>query len=500
MRLVLAARRSDLARIQAFQVGRSLQNAHPQIEIEYSFHESLGDKNQNDPLWQMPEKGVFTQDLRADLLAARYDLAVHSWKDLAIEDDRETEIVATLPRADMRDLLLVRRDRWEEIQRSGRITILTSSPRRSYNLQTFLPAALPAKINELIFEPVRGNVPTRVRKMWNPGADGLIVAKAALDRLLEAPEEEFAAMKAELRELLSQCRWMVLPLSANPTAAAQGALAVEVKSGRTELREFFKVINCADAFETTKREREILRSYGGGCHQKIGTSVLRRPYGEITFLRGLTDAGERLSECRLFAPQARPQKIPKDLLWPLRPADSDWFKREAIPATIPNSPLWIAKADAVPEDLAVSDSQLVWTSGSKTWLKLASRGIWVNGSADGLGEQEDPRIETLAGGGAVNWTKLTHADAPSENAMPSLATYRLIPKDESPNLDGKQCFFWTSGSAFERAVGLNSRLKSMTHFCGPGNTQKTLERNGVEPHIFLSHEQWLREMCQNPER
>jgi hydroxymethylbilane synthase len=154
MRLVLAARRSDLARIQAFQVGRSLQNAHPQIEIEYSFHESLGDKNQNDPLWQMPEKGVFTQDLRAGLLAGRYDLAVHSWKDLAIEDDGETEIVATLPRADMRDLLLVRRDRWEEIQRSGRITILTSSPRRGYNLQTFLPAALPARIDELIFEPV----------------------------------------------------------------------------------------------------------------------------------------------------------------------------------------------------------------------------------------------------------------------------------------------------------------------------------------------------------
>jgi hydroxymethylbilane synthase len=159
MRLVLAARRSDLARIQAFQVGRTLQNLNAQIQIEYSFHESLGDKNQNDPLWQMPEKGVFTQDLREGLLAGRYDLAVHSWKDLAIESDGETEIVATLPRADMRDLLLVRADRWEEVRRSGRMTIFTSSPRRSFNLQSFLPAALPAQIQELIFEPVRGNVP-----------------------------------------------------------------------------------------------------------------------------------------------------------------------------------------------------------------------------------------------------------------------------------------------------------------------------------------------------
>src|SRR5205814_4409390 len=124
MRLVLAARRSELARIQAIQVGSTLQKAHPQVNVDYSFHESLGDKNQNDPLWQMPEKGVFTQDLREGLLAGRYDLAVHSWKDLAIEDDGETEIAATLPRADMRDLLLVRADRWDEVRQTGRMTIL----------------------------------------------------------------------------------------------------------------------------------------------------------------------------------------------------------------------------------------------------------------------------------------------------------------------------------------------------------------------------------------
>ena len=493
MRLVLAARRSELARIQAFQVGRTLENLNRQITIEYSFHESLGDKNQNYPLWQMPEKGVFTQDLREGLLAGRYDLAVHSWKDLAIEDDGETEIAATLPRADMRDLLLVRADRWEEVRKNGRMAILTSSPRRSYNLQTLLPFALPAQINELIFEPVRGNVPTRVRKMWKPGADGLIVAKAALDRLLEAPEEEFAATKAELRQLISQCRWMVLPLGANPTAAAQGALAVEIKSGRPELRELFVTINSNEAFETTIREREILRSYGGGCHQKIGTSVLRRPYGEITFLRGLTDNGVVLQEVSLKPSRPRPPRILKELMWPLQPVDSDWFKREPVPATIPNSPLWFAKADALPEDARISDSQIVWTAGSKTWLKLVSRGIWVNGSTDGLGEQEDPRIETLTGG-SVNWTKITHADAPSENGARALATYRLVPKADAPNIEGKKYFFWSSGSAFERALSLNWWLKSMTHFCGPGNTQKTLERNGVEPHIFLSHEQWLREM------
>ena len=75
MRVTIASRRSDLARIQAYQVGKALQSAHQQLEINYSFHESLGDKNQNDPLWQMPEKGVFTQDFREGLLQREFDLS-----------------------------------------------------------------------------------------------------------------------------------------------------------------------------------------------------------------------------------------------------------------------------------------------------------------------------------------------------------------------------------------------------------------------------------------
>src|SRR5215204_1787714 len=95
MRLIIAARRSELARIQAYQVGDALA-ALPSISIEYSFHESLGDRNQTDPLWQMPEKGVFTSDLREGLLNGHFDLAVHSWKDLEIEENADTLVAATL--------------------------------------------------------------------------------------------------------------------------------------------------------------------------------------------------------------------------------------------------------------------------------------------------------------------------------------------------------------------------------------------------------------------
>ena len=499
VRVTIGSRRSDLARIQAYLVGEELQAAHPQIEINYSFHESLGDRNQNDPLWQMPEKGVFTQDFREGLLHGDFDLVVHSWKDLAIEVDPETEIAATLPRADARDVLLVREDRWSQIEDTGVMTILTSSPRRSYNLESFLRAALPGKLSELNFTNVRGNVPTRVRKLLELETDGLIVAKAALDRLLAAKQSEFATTRDELRQALSRCRWMVLPLRENPSAPAQGALAIEVLRRRADIRDLFAPLNCADTFAAVAREREILRGYGGGCHQKIGASVLRRPFGEITFLRGLTDDGRVLDSCSMSPLRPRPQQIPRDQLWPLNSSESDWFSRERIPAEPGGDhlSLWIAKADALPDDWCPSAGQIVWASGVQTWKRLAHRGVWVNGSAEGLGEQEAQNIAILAARD-LQWLKLTHAAGYDEGTMPVLHTYRLVPKDAPHDLQswlqGRKYFFWKSGSSFEYALSLNPWIESMTHFCGPGNTQRRLEQSGVQPHVFLDHGQWLKEM------
>jgi hydroxymethylbilane synthase len=533
MRVTIASRRSDLARIQAYQVGEALQRAHPQLEINYSFHESLGDRNQNDPLWQMPEKGVFTQDFRAGLLKGDFDLVVHSWKDLAIEQDPETEIAATLPRADARDLLLVREERWPEVERTGVMSIFTSSPRRSYNLGSFLCGALPAKLLELNFVNVRGNVPTRVRKLLQSDTDGLIVAKAALDRLLGANQAEFAATQQELRSALSQCRWMVLPLRENPSAPGQGALAIETVRRRSDLRELLSPLNCADTFAAVTQEREILRGYGGGCHQKIGASVLCRPFGQVTFLRGVTDDGCVLDECSLESSRPRPPRLPAESLWPLDSSDADWFTREMIPvrnslslrervrmrASVPEhhlnpspqpSPkgrgsfetscaLWIAKADALPDDWLPCPGRIVWASGVKTWRRLAQRSVWVNGSAESLGEHEPPNIEALVGS-PLTWLKLTHESGYSEGTMPALATYRLVPNNGDVDLEGKTYFFWQSGSSFEHALSLNPWLKSMAHFCGPGNTQRILERNGVQPHVFLDHAQWLKEMSESEPR
>src|SRR5262249_49704247 len=159
------------------------------------------------------------------------------------------------------------------------------------------------------------------------------------------------------------------------------------------------------------------------CHQKIGVSVLRRPYGEITSLRGVTDDGHVLDNYSLRPSKPRPPKIGRDEMWPAESSGADWFRREAIPATISDkfSALFISKADALPDKIHNLSSKIIWASGLKTWERLAQRGVWVNGSAESLGEQENPYLETLTGS-RLTWLKLTHVDGLAANGMETLAT------------------------------------------------------------------------------
>jgi hydroxymethylbilane synthase len=499
----IAARQSDLARLQAYRVGGAIQKAFPGIEIQYQFRASLGDINQHDPLWKMPEKGVFTEDFLRDLIEETADLVVHSWKDLPTEPRPQTEIVATLPRADVRDLLLFRKDRIEEAARTGVVRILTSSPRRSHNLREFLGEHLPWRSREVRFENVRGNIPTRLKKMLAQDVEGLIVAKAAIDRLLAAPEPEFEEARTVIREALEKSRFMVLPLSVNPTAAAQGALAIEIKKGREDLKQILADVNCPSTFETVTEERRTLASYGGGCHQKIGVNVLRKSYGDVVFLRGLTDAGQVLDRILLKTSTPAPIAVSARELFPQRSEEAAFFERQSLAKESwswaeKERFLWVSRETAWPEKFEPKRDAIVWTAGLRTWKRLATRGVWVSGSAESLGEQESEDIGLLATLGAVpervSWVKLTH-DQSQNGQSRNCATYRLIAKDKAltPDLARRSHFFWMSGSAFDRAVELYPEIRGGHHACGPGNTYQHL-RKALGPtasvRIYLSLDAW----------
>src|SRR5207245_658252 len=115
------------------------------------------------------------------------------------------------------------------------------------------------------------------------------------------------------------------PLSANPSAPAQGALAIEISRKREDMRKLIAALNCSNTYTAVEYERAILRGYGGGCHQKIGVSVARREFGEVTFLRGITDAGQVLNSRILKPSKPRPPKTSREEMWPLESSDADCF-------------------------------------------------------------------------------------------------------------------------------------------------------------------------------
>lgn len=498
MRLKISARKSDLARLQAYTVGETLQKKIENLEIEYRFKESLGDINLHDPLWKIPEKGVFTEDFFGELISGETDMVVHSWKDLPTEGKSETFIAATLPRADQRDLLLFKKSSFASVKESRHLKVFSSSPRRSHNLTPFLKSHFPWGLDNVSFESVRGNIPTRIRKLLeSPETDALILAKAALDRLLAAPQAEFAEVQALLRKYLESLEWMVLPLSINPNAAAQGALAIEIRKDRQDLIELFQRIHHADTAAMAQAERDCLSEHGGGCHQKIGISFLKRPYGVVKVLKGLTSAGVVLDECRIL--QTNTPRFAASEMWSDKGQEAFFERTPLFPEIPEGKAIFVAKAEAAHQ--ALPRHSLLWTAGLKTWEKLAAKGYWVHGSSESLGEQENPMAEVLAPK-KLDWVKLSHANG-LQNDMPVIESYQLQRSQTPFNFQGKKAFFWSSGSLFLAAIKEHPEVLTAHHASGPGNTAKiireALQEAGLDAntrhHIFLSEDSWRNE-CQ----
>jgi hydroxymethylbilane synthase len=366
--------------------------------------------------------------------------------------------------------------------------VLSSSPRRAWQLETSLPPRLPWPVDALHALPVRGNIPTRIRRLITGEGDALVVAKAALDRLLsdDAPE----SARAEIRSGLDRCRWMVLPLREHPAAPAQGAIGIEIAEARTDLVGSIREISDEPTWTAVQRERAILADFGGGCHEAVGATVLVRDYGEVTSIRARMPG--RADELRwsLRAAAAAPPAADRSSIYP-RPDERDRATRRRLDVAPPDgSPaLWVARAEALPAEWTIGEDQLIWTAGGRTWDRLAARGVWVNGCADGLGDQEAPEVDRLAGR-QVSWRRVTHAGTGDPDAI---ATY-VVEQDLPADLDRRTHFFWTSGSLFLRAIDRHPAIRQGWHATGPGRTARTV-RDALGPggrsSIWLDYEQWL---------
>lgn len=497
------------------QVGAALLARDPRLRIQYAFSAARADlpyAHEADlPPGSVVESNVglinrgggFAAHLREQLEHGTIDVAVHSWKDLPLPERQRSAVVATLPRADVRDVLVVRADAAARL-RSGAFAeesfrVLSCSARRRVNLEPFLRWALPGPVVRPEFVPVRGDIERRLRALQQGDAHALVIAKAALDRLLDAPMPLFAEVRTRIRRLLDDCRIMVVPLAVNPAAPGQGALAIEVRRDRTAVAARLADVNHVTSFELVRRERALLERFGDD-ETPVGISALGLPFGEVEFVRGESAEGpiERVSLRRTGG--ALPAPASAAQVWSGDEPSADPFERVplASPGRLPaaDTGLLVARGDALPSDWTPGDAHVVWTAGLATWRRLAARGVWVCGSDESLGET-GARAAWLLFPGVTRWLKLSHEEGCEPPFGGHLATYRLRPVRPPLPVHGRTHFFWHSGSRFRAYLQAYPGLDTAWHGCGPGNTLRQLRQllgpRRVQP--FLSGEQFRAELA-----
>jgi hydroxymethylbilane synthase len=261
----IGTRGSDLARWQTNYVAGRLRQADPSLSIEIVEIRTAGDELPEVPLEHLEGVGFFTSALERALLAREIDVAVHSYKDLPVDSSPDLEVASVPERAPVEDALCARDgltlDRLPAGARVG-----TSSARRSAQLRALRP--------DLVLEPLRGNVPTRLGRVTRGDLDAVVLARAGLSRL---------GLAGHITE--------VFPLERVLPAPAQGALAVQSRKGDPELAARLRAIDDAPSRLAVEAERALLHALGGGCSVPVGAHATASG-GLVTLEAGVFDPAD----------------------------------------------------------------------------------------------------------------------------------------------------------------------------------------------------------------
>ena len=242
--LRIGTRGSALALWQANEVARQLRALPGVPSVEIITIKTQGDLNQAVPLWATDGKGFFTAELDRALLDNDVDLVVHSLKDLTTVIPAGIALSAVLEREDPRDVLVTRGGVGLKALPQG-ASLGTSSLRR----RAFLARLRP----DLQHLELRGNVPTRLRKLDDGGYDAIVLASAGLKRL-------------DLADRISQ----PLEFDECPSAVSQGAVAVTIREGDTSVGRWTAPLDHQDTRTAVTAERALLRHLEGGCQVPVG--------------------------------------------------------------------------------------------------------------------------------------------------------------------------------------------------------------------------------------
>ncbi|MDQ6764921.1 MAG: hydroxymethylbilane synthase [Verrucomicrobiota bacterium] len=240
-------------------VETALRAAEPEIELRIEIITTRGDEKSDREERVIDRhagrKGLFTGEIERALLERRIDVAIHSAKDLPSEMTAGLEICAALPRAAVEDVLVMKKTA-TLAQLPASSTVATGSVRRQHQLRWVRP--------ELKVVDLRGNVPTRLRKLVGSDWDGIILARAGLERLgFDCSRGAFCFEEYDLHTEL-------LPVEQFTPAGGQGIVALQIRRDDAETQRAISKLNHRETLLCLRAERDFLRLLGGDCGTPVG--------------------------------------------------------------------------------------------------------------------------------------------------------------------------------------------------------------------------------------
>ena len=281
MQLTFATRPSALARWQTARVIQLLQAAHPGLECRERVITTNGDRVLDRPLPEIGGKGLFTGELEEALLSGKVHAAVHSLKDLPVQDTPGL-VIAAVPHRESAHDALVSAESWTLSSLPEGASVGTCSLRRTAQLLVRRP--------DLNILPLRGNVDTRVRKALNGDYDAIVLAQAGLTRL---------GLQSHISE--------VFPLEVMLPAPGQGALAVQCRTNDHVTLELLSAIHDPLTAAAVNAERSFLSGLGGGCSLPVAAFAEKND-GTI-ILTGAVISTDGKQAIRLSAVDNEPHRL-----------------------------------------------------------------------------------------------------------------------------------------------------------------------------------------------
>ena len=272
MKIRVGTRGSRLARVQSRDVAQQIEQLG--YEVELVLIKTLGDQQQTVPFEKVGPAGVFVVEIEKALLDNRIDLAVHSYKDLPSAHPEGLVVAAVPERLDPSDALLVREDTLDEsdalpVRKNG--VVGTASKRR----ESWVAAQRPDLTTKLL----RGNLPTRVRKLVDNEYDAILLAWAGIHRLARGAERQ-----GEQPLPLENIRIERLDPELFVPAPSQGAIAVQIRVADEKLQAVANQLDDAPSHREVRAERALLERVEGGCNLPFGAWCTTEEHGNLRML------------------------------------------------------------------------------------------------------------------------------------------------------------------------------------------------------------------------